>query len=417
MNRTAVAISAGNSHTCAILDDGTVKCWGDGEKRRLGQGQLKPHKPRPQPAPSVLDVQARSISLGAGHSCALLDDFSVKCWGLNLHGQVGIGSTNNNIVSPSLVSFGTNRKATSIAKAGFHTCATLNDGNTSCWGYNNYGELGINTTTSHRTPQIVDRGGVHDSFRSLTGGYRTTCGVLTSGLPSCWGQNTHKGIGDGTDSHRYRPVLVSNLSNGDEVQNITAGRYFTCASFTDGSIRCWGDNTDEALGISYLDQSLSKPNGRPIGAKSLVRVAEIVGPTTSLLVRTLYHPGTNLTLALPTGLNLSNDGLNITGRPVFTTQTTWMTANNASPTFTTTVQLKCSGTRMLMGSPTSTTMTMMGTSWATTPMCAPSSGEMPPSIAGGARIPTVTGCPTPGFISHRSNSNKGIRIKMDSETI
>ena len=112
---------------------------------------------------------------------------------------------------------------------------------------------GINTTTV-LPPQIVDEGAsmIHSE---VDGGYRTTCGVLTSRVTILLGSKhsqRHRGR-DGQPS--VSPVLVSNLSNGDKVQNIPAGKYYACASFTDGSIRCWGDNAMRPA--SLLDQSLS----------------------------------------------------------------------------------------------------------------------------------------------------------------
>ena len=98
--RTATAISTGSAHTCALLDDSTVKCWGHNTYGQLGQGSTTwlgdgPGEMGDDLPPIDLGTgrTAAAISAGDVHSSALLDDSTVKCWGHNDLGQLGQGST------------------------------------------------------------------------------------------------------------------------------------------------------------------------------------------------------------------------------------------------------------------------------------------------------------------------------------
>ena len=344
-NKSAVSISAGDYHMCAIINDGSIQCWGQGNSGQLGRSASLGVAKTPTSTGTLGSGKtAVSISLGNTHSCAFLNDQSVKCWGNNGHGQLGIGSYTSSVHSPTTVSsFGGNRQATAISSGYQHTCAILDDGNTSCWGLNDYGQLGLNSTTSYRTPQIVDMSNLQSTFKSLSAGKMHTCGVLVSNQSACWGHNSGGNLGDGTTTIKKLPVYVENLSLGDEVVNISGGKLHTCASFKDGSLRCWGSNNEEALGLSYSSVTSSdEPSGRPIGPKSLVRATEVVeNQQTNLTVRILNHAGTNLTLDHPAGLNFSNATMMLSGSPVYTLQSVWnATSTNPLESFNKTYALE-----------------------------------------------------------------------------
>ncbi|HWF50091.1 MAG TPA: hypothetical protein VG294_05525 [Solirubrobacteraceae bacterium] len=159
VGRTAVAISAGGLHTCAILDNGSVLCWGDGASGQLGYGNTNNVGDAQQPGVSgqVVDLgagrTAMAISAGDDHTCAILDNGSVLCWGDGANGELGYGATGNvgdaqtpGSVGP--VNLGPGRTAVAISAGGTHTCALLDDGSVRCWGSDAYGQLGYCSTSN-----------------------------------------------------------------------------------------------------------------------------------------------------------------------------------------------------------------------------------------------------------------------------
>ncbi len=151
---TQSRLAIGSSHSCALLDDGTVRCWGRNNLGQLGSptnnGTNNPN-PAPQPAVNLGGHAAVAITAGDDHSCALLDDGTVRCWGLNDFGELG-SATNNGTVNPNpvpqpAVNLG-GHAAVAITAGGNHSCALLDDGTVRCWGSNFYGQLGSPPTTA-----------------------------------------------------------------------------------------------------------------------------------------------------------------------------------------------------------------------------------------------------------------------------
>ena len=234
-------IAAGSSHTCAVLIDGTVKCWGVNGSGQLGDGTWA-HKQTPTNV-SGLSSRATAIECGYYHTCAILDTGGVQCWGYNVFGQLGDGtrSDRNTPVDVSGLSSG----VTSLAIGGNHSCALLSTGGVKCWGYNVYGQLGNGVTAPHETTP-VDVSGLQTGVVAITAGLHHTCAVLSSGRSVCWGNNEYGQIGDGSLTARLTPVDVSGLSSG--TTELSAGRYHTCALTNPGGILCWGHNEYGQLG-------------------------------------------------------------------------------------------------------------------------------------------------------------------------
>ncbi len=147
-----MAITAGGLHTCALLDDGTVRCWGDGANGRLGYGNENTigDVGTPDTAGPVRlgpGRTAAAISAGEAHTCALLDDGNVRCWGLGASGRLGYGNPHNvgDIETPDVVGpvdLGRGRTAVAISAGKRHTCARLDDGHVRCWGDGANGQMG-----------------------------------------------------------------------------------------------------------------------------------------------------------------------------------------------------------------------------------------------------------------------------------
>ena len=243
-----VALSLGGLHTCALLDTGNMKCWGNNESGQLGDGTTtERHTPVNV---SGLSLPAQSISCGYEHTCAILSDGTAKCWGKNEDGQLGNGSTANSATPvdiPGLTS------TVSEVSAGFkHTCALLATGEVKCWGGNSSGQLGDGTTENRHTPIDVSDLILGVSQISCRGHH--TCALLPSGGIKCWGYNGLGQLGDGTNVSKATPVDVSGLSSG--VAAISVGYFHTCALLETGGIKCWGYNQNGELGLGTFTDSM-----------------------------------------------------------------------------------------------------------------------------------------------------------------
>ena len=150
---TDSTLSSGGSHTCAILDNGSVSCWGLDSYGQLGNGGLS-DKTTPTLTSSLgIGRTAVAISSGLFHTCAILDNGSVSCWGKGDLGQLGNGGITNQLTPALTSSLGTGRTAVAISSGSFHTCVILDNGAVSCWGEGDSGQLGNGGITNQLTPR------------------------------------------------------------------------------------------------------------------------------------------------------------------------------------------------------------------------------------------------------------------------
>ena len=197
----AKSVAAGKAYTCALLEDKTLQCWGVDDYGQLGTDLTAtcnnqfggPNCSRvPATVPGLSDVVA--VSAGGYHACALLKDGTARCWGRNNWGQLGNGSTTSPPKSASPLEVVGLNNAIAIS-AGLsdipynsaHTCAVLSDQTVRCWGYNGYGELGNGSTTASGTPVAVP--GV--AATGIAVGWAHTCAVLTDKTVECWGYSNN----------------------------------------------------------------------------------------------------------------------------------------------------------------------------------------------------------------------------------
>lgn len=230
-NLTAADAGSFNS-TCSMTTGGGAKCWGSDGNGKLGNGG-DPSSLTPVSV-SGLDSGVAAIAVGGHHSCALLTTGGVKCWGYNIYGQVGDGTTPSDRNTPVDV-IGLTSGVAAISTGSYHSCALLTTGGVKCWGYNGYGQLGNGSTTDSSTP--VDVTGLTSGVVAITAGGYHTCALLAGGTVKCWGYNFAGQLGDNSTTQRTTPVSVSGLSN---VSKISAGGYHSCALLTSGGMKCWG---------------------------------------------------------------------------------------------------------------------------------------------------------------------------------
>ncbi len=272
--RTATAITAGDAHTCAILDDGTVRCWGFGASGRLGYGNTTNVGDAPASTPDKLGpvnlggAKATAITAGSAHTCAILEDGTVRCWGFGASGQLGYGNTSSVGDTPARTPDKAGavnlagHKATAIAAGSLHTCAIVDDGSLWCWGLNANGQLGYgNTTNVGDTPAStpdkvgpVNLGGAKAT--AITAGSTHTCAILEDGTVRCWGFGFSGQLGYGNtnnagDTPASTPDKLGAVNlGGHKATAITAGSSHTCAVLDDRTVRCWGNGIDGRLGYA-----------------------------------------------------------------------------------------------------------------------------------------------------------------------
>jgi len=278
--RIATAVAAGQFHTCTILDDGSVRCWGFGADSRLGYGNTRSLGSTPATTPAKLGPvdlgpgrRATALTAGAGHTCAILDDGSVRCWGFGANGRLGYGNTSNVGGTPAStpgklgpVDLGPGRTARAISAGMGHTCAILDDGSVRCWGYNfdgelGYGNLGVGEDVGDTQATLPGKVGPEDlgghRATAISAGGRHTCAILDDGSVRCWGYGGAGQLGYGDtnivgESARFTTTIEEagpvKLGPGRTARAITAGLNHTCAILDDGSVRCWGYGLAGRLG-------------------------------------------------------------------------------------------------------------------------------------------------------------------------
>ncbi len=236
------SVSAGYSHTCAVTNTGGVKCWGDNTYGEIGDGSFGSDKFRITPVDVIGLNDVAVVTTGNSFSCALLQNGGVKCWGWNLYGQLGDG-TNADHILPADVS-GLANNVSAISAGWYHACALMATGRLKCWGLNSAGQLGNGSTNNSTVP--VDVNTLTSGVYQVTTGWLHSCALTTGGGAKCWGMNINGALGDGTTSNRLTPVDVSGLASG--VSAISAGQNYTCALKSSGKAVCWGFNYYGQLG-------------------------------------------------------------------------------------------------------------------------------------------------------------------------
>jgi trimeric autotransporter adhesin len=233
---TAIAVSD-NYQTCAVVNGG-AKCWGDNTAGQLGDGTLVDSR---VPVDVVgLSSGVTAISAKGGTSCAIVTGGAMKCWGYNGVGQLGDGSNTSSKVPVNVT--GLSSGVMKIAVGNQHTCAIVTGGAVKCWGINVNGEMGNGTFVGSNVPTQVN--GFTSGATAIATGTAHTCAVV-SGAAKCWGFNREGPLGNNTTDTSNVPVQVVSLSSG--VTSISAGLSHSCAMVS-GVATCWGQNYSGQLG-------------------------------------------------------------------------------------------------------------------------------------------------------------------------
>jgi alpha-tubulin suppressor-like RCC1 family protein len=248
---TAIAatpsLSLGGSHTCAVQDDGVVKCFGSNYYGQLGNSSFTGLSGHKNPSPITVNLGGRAIQVEAGyqHTCALLLEGIVKCFGRNATGQLGTPVVNETHPIPTSVYLG--MPAVQLAAGYAHTCALLIDGTVKCFGYNNRGQLGRAATgeAANPTPTLVAN--LSGVVQIDAGGYHT-CALLAGGTVKCFGSNLYGQLGGKQELGTNNPNPAPTTIEMAPAKAIRTGTSHTCAEFADGQVRCFGQNFYGQLG-------------------------------------------------------------------------------------------------------------------------------------------------------------------------
>lgn len=245
--KNVVSVGAGTHHTCAVMTDGTTRCWGKNDYGQLGIGSMGDEYYTPQEVVGFVPADATEVTSSL-HTCALRADGTALCWGYNQYNQLGNGTTTNQS-TPVAVYLGT-RRLVSISAGSIHTCALTTDNRVLCWGRNNNLQMGAGDIFGYYPPmQVPDV----LSAVAVSTRHNHTCAVIADGTVKCWGANHSGQVGKGVTSAMEYPLTVAGLVNA---VGVAAGSNHSCALIDGGEVRCWGAGTNGQLGNGSFDNSL-----------------------------------------------------------------------------------------------------------------------------------------------------------------
>ncbi len=280
----ALDVAAGTDSTCAVRSDGTVLCWGNNESGQLGIGSTVKMGDNPGDfplQPVKLGIGAARITSGGGFHCALTGQEKVRCWGNNLLGQLGVGSTNN--LGDDVLDLLTTDVPLGLIVAGVfagvsHTCAYDGNGALRCWGHGQAGKLGYDNVVTlgdnpGELPPVFGNVKLGAAATSGGAGLSSTCVHTANQRVRCWGDGnfgklangSSMGIGGGPG---FTPMLdlgdIPLIAPDLDVQQLAVGAQHACVLVGAGVVRCWGFNGEGRLGLGHVNSIGDQPDELPL---------------------------------------------------------------------------------------------------------------------------------------------------------
>lgn len=269
--KLAKTIFAAQYHNC-IIAEGAVYCWGLNNYGQLGNGTTA-NSSKPIKVGGALAGKTVTAIGGTGYTSCAVADGKIYCWGYNEEGTVGNKTSTTKYTTPVAVATAADGVSNGLPATYTATMLTsgsrstnmcaIADGKAYCWGPNDAGQIGNNSTTDVRAPTAVSTSGVlsgktvtaisQDGYSVETGQtpppYVHVCAVA-NGSVYCWGDNTHGQLGNNSTSNTKVPVAVSTsgVLSGKTMVDVELGLFHSCALSSDGKVFCWGENSDGQLG-------------------------------------------------------------------------------------------------------------------------------------------------------------------------
>jgi len=264
-----IQIGVGTAHTCALMANGGVKCWGDNSHRQFGNasaiGSLTPVNVLTRLPPDYDELVPLSdviqIDVGDRHNCVVTATGGAKCWGWNYHGQAGRGPNKIDAIGVALDVDSLTDGVLEVSAGHSHSCALMETGGVKCWGINIGSQLGDGTQTTTWIPQDVVYEMVPDSgqlaplsgMTQVSAGYYHSCALTAGGEIACWGGNAHYERGDGTNIWKAWATFTTGLN--EEINQVASGQWFTCGLTASNGVKCWGQGSKGQLGNGTFHDS------------------------------------------------------------------------------------------------------------------------------------------------------------------
>ena len=288
---SALSIAAGRGHTCALLEDGDLRCWGDGSRGQIGfghnftgdvgAGDLPYRHAAEGPSIDMLGVSTAAVESGVGDSACVLDSHAaIHCWGANEHGQLGIGTDEDmgTLMAAMQVPAIVDEYVRQISVGESHVCYVTDATDVQCFGRNHFGQLGYARVDAIGDDEEPLDGEVHldgHGAREVAVGADFSCALLDDGTVRCWGAGVYGQLGTGftvtlgdnenpADAPTFIPVPLTR-----EATDIDAGAHHICARTTDAALRCWGRGADGRLGYGDEKDVGNHPEALPIEPVSI----------------------------------------------------------------------------------------------------------------------------------------------------
>ncbi len=272
--RFVVDVAAGHHHTCALTGTGDVLCFGVGAFGQLGNASTDDIGADASPGDATIALGGQAVQLAAGelHTCALLDDGRVRCFGAGADGRLGYGDVENigDDESPNRVgAVDLGMDVVSIVAGERHTCALSVEGTVRCWGENDDGRLGygfVGDVGDDESPRDVGLVPLPGLAVAISAGTSHTCAVLEDGGVACFGLNRYGELGSSSaDTIGDNEAVIPRIELDAPVVAVSAGNFRTCVTFDTGAVRCWGYPFDGGLGSGRMAYAPSPRDADDVG--------------------------------------------------------------------------------------------------------------------------------------------------------